>query len=54
MWVHEMTDEQKREYGFVDLNISEMNRLGYESENGNWKKVCIDAKRDKDKIQRIT
>ncbi|MNI98073.1 hypothetical protein D3C73_1568430 [compost metagenome] len=39
MWVHKMTDEQKREYGFVDLSISEMQRLGYTLNKSGWKKV---------------
>ncbi|MNB81403.1 hypothetical protein D3C75_281850 [compost metagenome] len=39
MWVHEITDEQKREYGFVDLSISEMQRLGYVLAKNGWKKV---------------
>lgn len=38
MWVHEMTDEQKREYGFVDLSIEEMQRLGYDIVPGGWVK----------------
>ncbi|GIP10446.1 hypothetical protein J1TS5_26160 [Paenibacillus macerans] len=39
MWVHEMTDEQKREYGFVNLSISELQRLGYVLAKTGWKKV---------------
>lgn len=39
MWVDKMTDEQKREYGFVDLSISEMQRLGYTLNKSGWKKV---------------
>ncbi|GIP55912.1 hypothetical protein [Paenibacillus vini] len=39
MWVDQMTDEQKREYGFVDLSIYEMERLGYVLAKNGWKKV---------------
>lgn len=39
MWLHEMTDDQKREYGFVDLSISEMQRLGFTLTKTGWKKV---------------
>lgn len=39
MWVEKMTDEQKREYGFVDLSISELHRLGYVLAKQGWKKV---------------
>ena len=39
MWVSDMTDEQKREYGFVDLSMSEMKRLGYVLAKNGWKKV---------------
>lgn len=29
MWAHEMTDDQKREYGFVRLSYKELNRIGH-------------------------
>ncbi|MFD1179520.1 hypothetical protein ACFQ3W_24930 [Paenibacillus puldeungensis] len=34
-----MTDEQKQKYGFVDLSIAEMQRLGYVLAKNRWKKV---------------
>ncbi|MNH86353.1 hypothetical protein D3C73_388080 [compost metagenome] len=39
MWVEEMTDEQKREYGFFKLSMAEMSRLGYKPVLSGWKKV---------------
>lgn len=29
MWAHQMTDDQKREYGFVKLSHKELNLIGH-------------------------
>ncbi|MNW43559.1 hypothetical protein D3C74_207600 [compost metagenome] len=39
MWVNEMTDEQKREYGFVKMSEHEMRQLGFKPVLGGWKVV---------------
>lgn len=39
MWVNDMTPEQKVEYGFVELSISDLHRLGYALTKQGWKKV---------------
>ncbi|MCM3701871.1 hypothetical protein [Paenibacillus macerans] len=39
MWVHEMTDEQKREYGFFKIHESTLKKLGYKPVIEGWKAV---------------
>lgn len=39
MWVHEMTDEQKREYGILKMSEYQMRQLGFKPVLGGWKAV---------------
>lgn len=39
MWVNEMTPEQKLEYGFIELSIRDLQRIGYKHTKQGWEKV---------------